>query len=174
MSELTDQRVSLNCRFAINARLLRQIPHEHLNTRPSLRCGEGVTWLSMIRTLVFALLVALTATVSAAATSDTYTSERLSARLIAAQDSIAPDTTTVSAALVVDLVGNWHAYWRSPGEVGLPPEIDWSRSENLSDAAFAYPAPTRFRAFGTGAKRLRRYSIRGVRVPWTNRRSTAG
>lgn len=38
----------------------------------------------------------------------------------------------------------WKIYWRSPGDAGLPPSIDWSGSQNLADAAIAWPAPHRF------------------------------
>ncbi|MEL6584488.1 MAG: c-type cytochrome biogenesis protein CcmI [Pseudomonadota bacterium] len=80
----------------------------------------------MIRAVLISVFFALLASALSAASSETYSSERLSARLITAQEDIAPGTKTLSAALEVTLEGNWHAYWRSPGEVGLPPEIDWS------------------------------------------------
>ena len=83
-----------------------------------------------------------------AAQSETYVSPALSARLIAVENGISPGAQTVSAALSVTLSDGWKTYWRSPGEVGLPPEIDWSGSENLASADFRWPAPTRFRAFG--------------------------
>jgi len=35
----------------------------------------------------------------------------------------------------------WKTYWRSPGETGVPPEFDWSGSENLAAAEVLYPAP---------------------------------
>ena len=38
----------------------------------------------------------------------------------------------------------WKIYWRSPGDAGLPPSIDWSGSQNVADAAIAWPAPHRF------------------------------
>ncbi|MGX9353885.1 protein-disulfide reductase DsbD domain-containing protein [Roseobacteraceae bacterium S113] len=41
----------------------------------------------------------------------------------------------------------WKTYWRSPGEVGLPPELDWSRARNVADVSLLYPAPERFTAF---------------------------
>jgi suppressor for copper-sensitivity B len=48
----------------------------------------------------------------------------------------------------VRLNDGWKTYWRSPGEVGIPPTIDWTGSENLASVEFLWPAPTRFRAFG--------------------------
>ncbi|PIB25033.1 hypothetical protein BFP76_01730 [Amylibacter kogurei] len=77
-----------------------------------------------------------------------YYSHSLSAKLISAHDGVAPDQTTLSAALHITLKDDWKTYWRSPGEVGLPPEIDWTGSSNLNNVDFQWPAPTRFSAFG--------------------------
>lgn len=85
---------------------------------------------------------------SYAAQSTTYDSPALTARLITVEDGIRPGAETVSAALSLQLGEGWKTYWRSPGEVGFPPEIDWTGSENLAAAKFQWPAPTRFRAFG--------------------------
>src|SRR5690349_20532009 len=37
----------------------------------------------------------------------------------------------------------WKTYWRSPGEAGLPAQVDWSESENLAEATVAWPVPKR-------------------------------
>ena len=39
-------------------------------------------------------------------------------------------------------------YWRSPGDAGFPPRIDWSGSSNLAAADLLWPAPTRFSVLG--------------------------
>lgn len=83
-----------------------------------------------------------------AAQSASFDSPALTARLITAENGIRPGARTVSAALSLALGEGWKTYWRSPGEVGFPPEIDWTGSKNLAAAEFQYPAPTRFRAFG--------------------------
>ena len=75
-------------------------------------------------------------------------SEVLTARLIVAEAGIAPGSQFLSAGLKIELEEGWKAYWRSPGEVGLPPEIDWKGSTNLESVDMLWPAPTRFRAFG--------------------------
>ncbi len=69
------------------------------------------------------------------------------ARLITAQQGIAPGAATVSAGIHIELNQGWKTYWRSPGEVGLPPEITWEGSENLASVDMLWPAPTRFTAF---------------------------
>ncbi|WP_417526046.1 protein-disulfide reductase DsbD family protein [Marinovum sp.] len=82
-----------------------------------------------------------------AATSETHSSPALTARLIAAEQGVAPDASTLSAGLVIEMGEGWKTYWRSPGEVGLPPELDWSEAQNLAGAELLFPAPTRFTAF---------------------------
>lgn len=83
-----------------------------------------------------------------AAQSEEFTSPPVNARLISAQDGIAPTTQTLSVGLALKLGEGWKAYWRSPGEVGLAPQIDWTASENIADVTFLWPAPERFTAFG--------------------------
>jgi len=83
-----------------------------------------------------------------AAQSTSYNSPALAARLVTVEDGIHPGSRTVSAGLSLTLEDGWKTYWRSPGEVGLPPKIDWTGSQNLLSAEFQWPAPTRFRAFG--------------------------
>ncbi|SMX49735.1 protein-disulfide reductase DsbD family protein [Maliponia aquimaris] len=83
-----------------------------------------------------------------AASSEEYQSTPLTARLVTAQDGIPGDTRSLSAGLHLKLNEKWKTYWRSPGEVGIPPSVDWSGSENVEDIEFLWPAPTRFTAFG--------------------------
>ncbi len=38
----------------------------------------------------------------------------------------------------------WKTYWRSPGDAGgVPPEFDWSKSENVAGIDVLFPAPKR-------------------------------
>ncbi|WP_238367859.1 protein-disulfide reductase DsbD family protein [Mesobacterium pallidum] len=83
-----------------------------------------------------------------AASSEEHRSTPITARLITAQDGIPGDTRSLSAGLHLRLNEKWKTYWRSPGEVGIPPSVDWSGSENVKDIEFLWPAPTRFTAFG--------------------------
>ena len=95
-----------------------------------------------------ALFLVFVASPVRALESNAYRSEALTARLIVAEAGIAPGSRFLSAGLKIELEEGWKAYWRSPGEVGLPPEIDWEESTNLEDVEILWPAPTRFRAFG--------------------------
>ncbi|MCB1371478.1 MAG: hypothetical protein KDJ83_11355 [Rhodobacteraceae bacterium] len=48
------------------------------------------------------------------------------------------------AALEVRLAPGWHTYWRVPGEAGIPPRLDWSRSRNLASVRYEWPRPRVF------------------------------
>lgn len=50
--------------------------------------------------------------------------------------------------LRISLDPGWKTYWRAPGDGGLPPVFDWSRSGNLASAAVEWPAPKPFTSFG--------------------------
>ncbi|PRY94624.1 suppressor for copper-sensitivity B [Hasllibacter halocynthiae] len=99
----------------------------------------------MLRALVLLLLLPWAAF---AATGEAHVTPVAETRLISAENAVAPDAGTLSAAVDMNLAGGWKTYWRSPGEVGLPPRLDWSRSENVAGAQILWPAPTRFTAFG--------------------------
>ena len=48
------------------------------------------------------------------------------------------------AALEVELQPEWYTYWRMSGDSGLPPQMDWSESENVKDVTVGWPMPSRF------------------------------
>jgi len=45
------------------------------------------------------------------------------------------------AGLEFTLAPGWHTYWRSPGEMGIPPMFGFSGSSNLADVAITWPRP---------------------------------
>ncbi len=99
--------------------------------------------------LVSAILASLVAATSVvAAGSESFRNPAVDARLIIAENGINPDATSISAGLHLQLGEGWKTYWRSPGEVGLPPSIVWAGSKNIEEAEFLWPAPERFTAFG--------------------------
>ena len=98
----------------------------------------------ILRALALLLALPLAA---AAATGPAVEGPTATMRLLAAEDGVAPGAGAVSAGLEVALKDGWKTYWRSAGEIGLPPEIDWTGSENVASAELLYPAPTRFTAF---------------------------
>ena len=69
-------------------------------------------------------------------------------RLVAGVNSVGGADTTVPFGLEFDLKPHWKIYWRSPGDAGYPPRIDWVGSGNLRAAKIAWPAPRRFAVLG--------------------------
>jgi DsbC/DsbD-like thiol-disulfide interchange protein len=51
---------------------------------------------------------------------------------------------TWTAGLEITLAEGWKTYWRLPGDSGVPPQFDWSRSTNLAAVTVGWPAPRRF------------------------------
>ncbi len=98
--------------------------------------------------LALAMLLVLPSQYGFAASSDEFSSTSVTARLISAENGVSPDTRSISAGLHLELSEGWKTYWRSPGEVGIPPSIDWVGSENIENVEFLWPAPERFTAFG--------------------------
>ena len=103
---------------------------------------------SALPSLLSLWLIALGIGAASAETSDTVTTPAVTAQLITAEDGVAPNAWTISAGLVLELGEGWKTYWRSPGEVGFPPRVDWSGSTNVAEVDFQWPAPERFTAFG--------------------------
>lgn len=48
------------------------------------------------------------------------------------------------AGVEIRLANGWKTYWRYPGDSGVPPAFDFSRSENVRSVAVLWPAPHRF------------------------------
>lgn len=68
-------------------------------------------------------------------------------RLIAAAPALG-DAQSIMLGLEFQLAPHWKIYWRSPGDAGYPPRLDWAGSENLGSADIAWPAPERFSVLG--------------------------
>jgi DsbC/DsbD-like thiol-disulfide interchange protein len=68
-----------------------------------------------------------------------------SARLLAGND--APDGVRL-AALEIDLAPNAVTYWRSPGEAGVAPTLDFAASENLASVDTLFPVPRHIKEAG--------------------------
>ncbi|MEQ8585676.1 MAG: protein-disulfide reductase DsbD family protein [Thalassobaculaceae bacterium] len=91
--------------------------------------------------------VASTGPVAAKPASDWVSTEFADVRLIAAVSGTA-GRDTIPLGLEFRLAEGWKVYWRSPGDAGYPPQIDWSGSDNLAAADTQYPVPHRFSLFG--------------------------
>lgn len=78
-----------------------------------------------------------------AAATDWVGDGHAAARLITAADT-AGSSRSLEGGLEIRLAPGWHAYWRSPGDAGIPPSFDWTGSLNLAKAEIAWPAPQRY------------------------------
>lgn len=67
-------------------------------------------------------------------------------RLISAATAVG-DMDTIPLGVEVRLEKGWKTYWRSPGDAGIPPQVEWDGSANLSGTQFYWPAPVRFHYF---------------------------
>lgn len=46
--------------------------------------------------------------------------------------------------IAFQLQPGWKTYWRTPGNSGVPPRFDFSKSENIEAVTVLWPAPTKF------------------------------
>ena len=140
------------------------LPHGHLPshiTTVSFRIAPvrvpmpSVASISLCLGLVLAAVTSAFASVATAADSSAASAsasplaetEHGKVRLISAVDGVG-DGATVPLGLEFVMAPGWKIYWRSPGDAGFPPRIDWSGSENLAAADLLWPAPTRFTVLG--------------------------
>src|SRR5690242_12078837 len=46
--------------------------------------------------------------------------------------------------IAFQLQPGWKTYWRTPGDSGVPPRFDFSKSDNIDAVTILWPAPTKF------------------------------
>jgi suppressor for copper-sensitivity B len=73
--------------------------------------------------------------------------DKTAVRLISATNSVG-DSERIKLGLHFRMKDGWKVYWRSAGDAGYPPKLDWSASENIDSAAMSWPAPERFQILG--------------------------
>lgn len=113
--------------------------------------------MRMARNAVFVLFAGVLAAgfglaSSAAARAETAASawekhEFAEARMVSATEAVGT-LPEIRLGVEFRLRPGWKTYWRSPGEAGLPPQIDWGESKNLAEATIAWPAPHRATLLG--------------------------
>ncbi|MBT4933040.1 MAG: hypothetical protein HOL66_04565 [Rhodospirillaceae bacterium] len=100
--------------------------------------------LALILSL-YALFPAMAQDVSAS--SQTIKTDHTTLRLIAASEGVG-DAESLKLGLHFTLKPGWKVYWRSPGDAGYPPSIDWTGSDNVAEAHMLWPVPHRFSVLG--------------------------
>ncbi|MEK9755256.1 MAG: protein-disulfide reductase DsbD domain-containing protein, partial [Rhodospirillaceae bacterium] len=106
--------------------------------------------MRLIRFAIAATMLTLAA-MSAGATGDDSAAspwsvtEQTRLRLVSATTTTAGETRL---GLEFEMKPGWKVYWRSPGDAGFPPSVDWQGSRNLKAAEFMWPVPYRFSVQG--------------------------
>jgi DsbC/DsbD-like thiol-disulfide interchange protein len=52
--------------------------------------------------------------------------------------------SVLTGGIAFQLQPGWKTYWRTPGDSGVPPRFDFSKSENIEAVTVLWPAPTKF------------------------------
>jgi len=65
------------------------------------------------------------------------------ARLLVDRDTVKPGEPFRLGVHLQQAEG-WHTYWKSPGDIGLPTQIEWSLPEGATHTDFEFPTPIRF------------------------------
>ncbi len=84
---------------------------------------------------------------AAGAASPWFDNDDSKVRLIAAAEAVG-EADSVSLGLHFRLREGWKIYWRTAGDAGYPPSVEWAGSDNLAGAEFSWPAPQRFSILG--------------------------
>lgn len=67
-------------------------------------------------------------------------------RLIAATTAVG-ELEALPLGVEVKLEPGWKTYWRSPGDAGIPPQVDFTDSTNVAASDFRWPVPARFKYY---------------------------
>ena len=101
----------------------------------------------VIKSLILLLSGLMLAGESLAAASTWWQTEHGKVRLIASS-SAAGHADEILFGLHFRMQPGWKIYWRSPGDAGYPPSLDWVDSKNVENAHLLWPAPQRFSVLG--------------------------
>ena len=99
--------------------------------------------MKLLAALIPALLLALLTPVLAAVPSSP--DQVVKARILPGWQT---GSHTHMAALELTLAPEWHTYWRSPGDAGIPPSFDWRGSRNIASVHIHWPRQQIFRLQG--------------------------
>jgi len=101
-----------------------------------------------ILALTLSLFAVLPVTAQAQpASSETITTDQTTLRLVAAASGVG-NAESLKLGLHFTLKPGWKVYWRSPGDAGYPPSIDWAGSKNITRTEMQWPVPHRFSVLG--------------------------
>src|SRR3954447_23616265 len=97
--------------------------------------------MSIVPVLAAALAASSLVREARAQDSSPWQTDRHSAvRLVAGSRSGA----VLLGGIAFQLQPGWHTYWRNPGDSGVPPRFDFSKSDNVETVTVLWPAPMKF------------------------------
>ena len=76
-----------------------------------------------------------------------WSTEQGSVRLISATNAV-ENSMDFHFGIHFRMKPGWKIYWRSPGDAGYPPQMDWAVSTNLAKVNTNWPVPIRFSVVG--------------------------
>src|SRR6516225_6067434 len=92
-------------------------------------------------TLIALAAIPLASTARAADASNWDGDARSAIRLVAGSPA---SRAPMRAGIELRLGAGWKTYWRYPGDSGVPPRFDFSKSTNVKSVTVRWPAPHRF------------------------------
>lgn len=97
----------------------------------------------------FRALIALIALAAAGATASTACAQDASAWVKDAHSSLrllagSRTGSVLMGGIEIQLQQGWKTYWRTPGDSGVPPRFDFSKSVNVESVTPLYPSPKKF------------------------------
>lgn len=120
------------------ATILRHLPFRFANAARQGRCS-----LNAIARATFAMGAVLLMAAPGLAQM-TRTAPGVAPATIALADSGEMRDGARLAGLGITLAPDYKTYWRTPGDSGLPPVFDWSKSKNVRQVDVLWPVPQRF------------------------------
>src|SRR5882757_2739160 len=106
---------------------------------------EALRRTHLLPILAAASLLIVTACAAIAADVSAWDDDAQSAaRLVAARAHNESGGRVFRAGVEIRLKEGWKTYWRYPGDSGVPPVFDFSKSQNVKAVTVLYPAPMRF------------------------------
>lgn len=75
-------------------------------------------------------------------------SDPVSVALISEQQSLQPGQPSW-IAISMSIEDHWHAYWKNPGDAGMPPIITWNLPEGFEISPVLWPTPISFNSANT-------------------------
>lgn len=96
--------------------------------------------IASLRALLVYLCLCLASVSSFAADMPGNDEVLIASSLVAESQTPAPGSGT-TLAIYMQPQGEWHGYWKQPGDVGLAPKLTWHLPDGVSVGEVAYPVP---------------------------------